>query len=353
MIPGSGLDYPGAAAAAIQSRSSLRQAYSAAQNPEAGELRAFFVHDAYGVPGQTWDQTIKQLADSGFNAVAVNLVHGGGAFYATTVPEWTRSCSPPVRRSPAERAPPKANGTWAVASTPAGPVQDWLTSRQILAIADEAKARWHEAGADLNAFSNVRFVVADLPGDQLGLAEWETITLNVNSAGRGWFIDPTPADDTEFTSLGDQGEQGRFDLLTVIAHELGHLLGLADVHTPGNTSIMTGTLGMATRRSPASADVGQESLAVDRVFGEATFDEQTTSLSVRNRPPVVLAQHAAWGKAVPSEDAFFEAYQPFQPGWDFLFNRLTPMKRRGGCGASGVTGGGMGWGFSQRDAPAS
>jgi hypothetical protein len=38
-------------------------------------------------------------------------------------------------------------------------------------------------------------------------------------------VDPTPWDDSEFTTPGDQGEQGRMHLLTALAHELGHLLG--------------------------------------------------------------------------------------------------------------------------------
>jgi uncharacterized lipoprotein YddW (UPF0748 family) len=71
--------------AALQGRTSLRQAYSAAQNPAADELRAFFCSSPYGVPGQTWDTTIQQLADAGFNAVAVCLADAGGAYYDTNV----------------------------------------------------------------------------------------------------------------------------------------------------------------------------------------------------------------------------------------------------------------------------
>ena len=56
-------------------------------------------------------------------------------------------------------------------------------------------------------------------------ASGNTIWLDANAAGYGWFIDPTPADDTEFTTPGNQGEMNRMDLLTVLEHELGHILG--------------------------------------------------------------------------------------------------------------------------------
>ena len=49
--------------------------------------------------------------------------------------------------------------------------------------------------------------------------------LDDNAAGWGWFVDSTPRDDSEFTTAGNQGERGRMDLLTVLEHEIGHLLG--------------------------------------------------------------------------------------------------------------------------------
>jgi hypothetical protein len=64
-----------------------------------------------------------------------------------------------------------------------------------------------------------------LGGTTLGLASGHTIWLDDNAAGWGWFVDPTPHDDREFTTPGNQGEQHRMDLLTVLEHEVGHLLG--------------------------------------------------------------------------------------------------------------------------------
>ncbi|KPJ75957.1 MAG: hypothetical protein AMJ54_13385, partial [Deltaproteobacteria bacterium SG8_13] len=85
----------------------------------------------------------------------------------------------------------------------------------------------------------------DLPDGQLGqsiidaigqngLPTAGTIVLDIDAAGVGWFVDPTPLDHAEFSStlnvnayqaFGDSPAAGRYDLLTVLLHEMGHLLG--------------------------------------------------------------------------------------------------------------------------------
>jgi hypothetical protein len=79
--------------------------------------------------------------------------------------------------------------------------------------------------------------IADLPGARLGQAVGNSITLDLDAAGYGWFVDPTPNASDEFfaefarrdgTSLlarSDSPAAGQMDLLTAVAHELGHVLG--------------------------------------------------------------------------------------------------------------------------------
>ena len=84
----------------------------------------------------------------------------------------------------------------------------------------------------------------------MGRAVRNTIFLDINAAGHGWFIDTTPWSDSEFTTRGDQGEQGRIDALTVITHELGHILGLEhDGH-----GVMQPTLAAGDRHLPSDND---------------------------------------------------------------------------------------------------
>ncbi|MFO0903247.1 MAG: proprotein convertase P-domain-containing protein [Pirellulales bacterium] len=100
-----------------------------------------------------------------------------------------------------------------------------LSVAQATPFVTEAMARWQAAGNDTSALRGVNVQIADLGGTTLGLAAGNTLWLDDNAAGWGWFVDSTPRDDAEFALPGNQGEQDRMDLLTVVMHELGHLLG--------------------------------------------------------------------------------------------------------------------------------
>ncbi|GAB4152150.1 MAG: hypothetical protein Tsb009_27850 [Planctomycetaceae bacterium] len=117
--------------------------------------------------------------------------------------------------------------------------------------------------------------IADLPGELLGFAEGNTITIDHDAAGFGWFVDTTPFDSSEFSPSGTDGTlqavvgseaYGRFDLLTVIAHELGHVLG--HEHDDDASSLMSPTLQLGTRHS----------LHLDDLFRIDAFDELSSRL---------------------------------------------------------------------------
>lgn len=137
-------------------------------------------------------------------------------------------------------------------------------SRALAAAAD----RWKEAGADAQAvdaaLGGVAVQVADLPGSELGSEAPGRITIDVNGAGYGWFVDQTPRNDREFSlqtaatermASGDSAAANHVDLLTVVEHELGHLLGLTDLNSQATAhDVMAGTLGLSTRRTPDRND---------------------------------------------------------------------------------------------------
>ncbi|MFO0815211.1 MAG: matrixin family metalloprotease [Gemmatales bacterium] len=118
----------------------------------------------------------------------------------------------------------------------------------------------------MSALGNINLRISDLPGTTLGQARGNTITLDSNAAGWGWFVDKTPKSDSEFRTRGNQGEQGRMDLLTVLEHEVGHMLGFEHQQS----GIMADTLFAGVRRMPHQAmnPSGQASVDILSIFGQ-------------------------------------------------------------------------------------
>jgi PKD repeat protein len=128
-----------------------------------------------------------------------------------------------------------------------------LTAAELRPIVQEAIARWQEAGispAQASALSQVTVGIAEFPGPWLGMAFPGSIWIDQTAAGYGWYIDPTPADDSEFPAAPGGPAYGKMDLLTVVEHELGHELGYADTAGSGLMGVF---LAPGIRRVPAPA----------------------------------------------------------------------------------------------------
>ena len=143
---------------------------------------------------------------------------------------------------------------------PAGEQTDLGFEAQVGASIADALALWRLQTGSSPPLS-VTYDVRDLPDGQLSEA-WITglsdaglpveghITVDCDANGRGWFIDATPADHIEFSApvgeaafIATSGDAyGRYDLLTTLCHELGHLMGFTDAYG-GFASHMTADAG--------------------------------------------------------------------------------------------------------------
>ncbi len=141
-----------------------------------------------------------------------------------------------------------------------------LTSANLQPIVSEALARWAKAGLAASAIeklTHVEFVLADLPGSELGEAVANRVYIDRNAAGHGWFIDSTPALDEEFRLSSsnqrleavDPRAVDQIDLLTVVEHELGHIAGFDDLDVLAD-NLMCGELGNGIRRNAYRDHIG-------------------------------------------------------------------------------------------------
>jgi hypothetical protein len=83
----------------------------------------------------------------------------------------------------------------------APPVSDALNEEILAPVLQEALRLWTASGIAEDALArlaNLSVQIADLRDGQLGEANGFTITLDATAAGRGWFVDSTPADSSEF-----------------------------------------------------------------------------------------------------------------------------------------------------------
>jgi Matrixin len=117
-----------------------------------------------------------------------------------------------------------------------------------------------DASQSFTGFSNLAGTAV---GQTNGEGAAASITLDSNAAGHGWYVDATPADNTDdFLPTADAGvwqakagtvAATQMDLLSVLLHEYGHALGLE--HSANPRDFMSASLQPGIRRLPTHAEL--------------------------------------------------------------------------------------------------
>lgn len=128
-----------------------------------------------------------------------------------------------------------------------------LTGTELQPVVDAAIEHWRNTPLTTKqrrALENLTVSVGNLRPGRLGEATGTSVLFDDNAAGFGWYVDQTPMD------LTDDVVGARVDLMTVVLHEIGHVIGHNDTYRRAEQSdIMYGYLEPGERRSLNPADV--------------------------------------------------------------------------------------------------
>jgi PKD repeat protein len=144
---------------------------------------------------------------------------------------------------------------------------------------------WRTQGIDpvlLQPLAHVEMVIDDFSDAGLAWAMPGVITIDRDAAGRGWFVDPTPDAHEEFISgVGHGPADGSVDLLSVLTHELGHLIGRNELFGDSD-DIMEIALSAGTRRmiGEPSDDVRPEFRTASNISGSGDWNRVVDSVFV-------------------------------------------------------------------------
>ena len=127
-----------------------------------------------------------------------------------------------------------------------------LTQDDLEPIIETAIALWGDTGisvSELLRLNEVTVSVADLSGSYLAVTSSNTIVIDINAAGYGWYVE---GQNSESGIQNPEVAESCVDLLTVVAHEFGHVLGLGHDF---DDDVMEALLPVGVRRLPGPDEI--------------------------------------------------------------------------------------------------
>ena len=136
--------------------------------------------------------------------------------------------------------------------------------------------------------------IADLPGSGLGLEAADLILIDATAAGFGWDVGSSVA------IVGGRAINDRIDLLTVLMHEYGHVLGMAD---DDFDDLMGETLAPGVRRLPTT-----DAVLTGLSYPRGPINSPIGRIAVSPSVPIAPAIHVPSSLAAPRQDPAHRAW---------------------------------------------